>query len=68
MNTLMQQKKRLESEIVEAKNSIASLKESGVPNLTAMNHFSEMIERNMQLIYMIDNHLSSGHQPMWRVK
>lgn len=66
MNTLAQQKCRLESEIIAAKQNIAALKESDVMDLKAINHHAETIERNMQLITMIDNHLSSGHQPMWR--
>lgn len=66
MNTLAQQKKRLEAEIIDAKTCLASLKDQCVPDIKSIKLHSETIERNMQLISMIDNHLRSGHQPMWR--
>jgi len=66
MNTLAQQKIRLETEIIAAKQSIVALKECAITDFKTINHHAETIERNMQLISMIDNHLNSGHQPMWR--
>lgn len=66
MNTLAHQKKRLEAEIFEAKNCIAQLKECMMPDMKTIKLHNETIERNMQLIAMIDNHLRLDHQPMWR--
>lgn len=57
MNLLEAHKQRLEQEIIAAKEKIWTLKESEFPDLIALNQLKESVERNWQLIEMIDQHL-----------
>jgi len=57
MNTLEQQRQRLENEIISTKERIWQIKDSKLPDLKALNLLNETIERNMQLIGMIEQHL-----------
>ena len=57
MRTLEFQKQRLESEIIASKSKIWEIRESQFPDLKALNQLHDTIERNMQLINMIDQHL-----------
>jgi hypothetical protein len=57
MNTLEQQHKRLEEEIIIAKERIWQIRDSRFPDLKLLNQLNETIERNMQLIDMIALHL-----------
>lgn len=68
MNSLEHQRERLESEIAVAKANIQTIRESDFPDLKALHQHAESIERNMQLIGMIDNHLDCDHQPMRKRK
>ena len=56
MTTLDNQRQRLEREIIEAKKKIISIGEGSFPNLKVVNQLRESIERNMQLISMIEQH------------
>ncbi len=68
MNTLSVHKARLEAEIVQAKVKIQRIRESEFPDLKALNELNDSVQRNLQLIGMIDNHDSCGKQPAWRQK
>ena len=57
MNTLEQQRERLENEIISTKERICQIKDSKLPDLKALNLLNETVERNMQLIGMIEQHL-----------
>ena len=57
MNTLEQQRKRLEEEIIAVKQKIWQVRESKFPDLKLLKKLNETIERNMQLIDMIALHL-----------
>ena len=57
MNTLEQQHKRLEEEIIAAKERVWQIRDSRFPDLKLLNQLNETIERNMQLIDMIALHL-----------
>jgi len=57
MNTLEQQRQRLENEIIETKERIRKVKGGRFPDLKALNLLNETIERNLQLIGMIEQHL-----------
>ncbi|MFT6122637.1 MAG: hypothetical protein ACJASG_001165 [Oleiphilaceae bacterium] len=57
MNTLEQQQKRLETEVLAVKEQIWQIRDSRFPDLKLLNQFNETIERNMQLIDMIALHL-----------
>mgnify|MGYP000597813827 CR=1 FL=1 len=57
MNTLEHQHKRLEKEIIAAKERIWQIRDSRFPDLKLLNQLDETIERNMQLIDMIALHL-----------
>jgi len=57
MNTLEQQYKRLEEEIIVAKERIWQIRGARFPDLKLLNQLNETIERNMQLIDMIASHL-----------
>jgi len=57
MNTLEQQRQRLENEIIETKERIIKVKGGRFPDLKALNLLNETIERNLQLIGMIEQHL-----------
>ena len=54
MNTLEQQRTRLEEEIIAAKERIWKIRDSKFPDLKLLTQLNETVERNMQLIYMID--------------
>jgi len=60
MRTLQFQRQRLESEIIESKSKVWQIRDSDFPDLKALNQLHDTIERNMQLINMIDQHLCSG--------
>lgn len=68
MRTLLEQKKRLTREIDSANERISALRAELTPDLSAIQQFNEAIERNRQLINMIDGHLQCAHVPMWRSK
>ncbi len=68
MNTLEHHKRRLEAEISSALESIRQIRASDCPDLKALNQLNDAVERNRQVIGMINNHLGCGHQPMWREK
>jgi len=68
MNTLQYQRQRLEDEMNVAKANMQLIRESEFPDLKTLQQYRESIERNQQLIGMIDNHLLCDHQPMWRRK
>lgn len=68
MNTLLQQKQRLSEEIVSARAKLEAVKAEQLPDLKLIQQFKETIERNGQLIQMIDGHLNCQHAPMWRTK
>jgi len=57
INTLEQQRQRLENEIIETKERILKVKAGRFPDLKALNLLNETIERNLQLIGMIEQHL-----------
>jgi len=57
MRTLECQRQRLESEIIASKAKVWQIKDSEFPDLKALNQLHDAIERNMQLINMIDQHL-----------
>jgi len=61
MNPLSAQKKRLEQEIQDAKWRVQAIQESGLPDISVMRQLDELMERNLQLIEMIDKHLH-GYQ------
>ena len=60
MRTLEFQRQRLENEIIESKSKIWQIRDSDFPDLKALNQLHDAIERNMQLINMIDQHLIYG--------
>lgn len=68
MNTLLQQKQRLSEEIVSARAKLKAVKAEQLQDLKLIQQFKETIERNGQLIQMIDGHLNCQHAPMWRTK
>jgi len=57
MNTLEKQLQRLENEIISTKERIWQIKSSEFPDLKALNLLNETVERSMQLIGMIEQHL-----------
>ena len=57
MNTLEQQRQRLENEIIDTKERIWKVKGGRFPDLKALNLLNETIERDLQLIGMIEQHL-----------
>jgi len=57
MNTLEKQRQRLENEIISTKERIWQIKSSEFPDLKALNLLNETVERSMQLIGMIEQHL-----------
>lgn len=56
MDTLQYQRQRLEDEVIDANANIRMIRESEFPDLNALQQLMESIERNKQLIGMIDNH------------
>ena len=62
MNTLQQQHKRLEAEIIATKERIWQIRNSKSPDFKLLNQLNETIERNMQLIDMIAMHLRPVNQ------
>jgi len=52
------QRTRLEEEMIKAKSRIRQIRESSFPDLNALKQLQESVERNMQLIGMIDQHLN----------
>ena len=59
MRTLEFQRQRLEKEIMASKQGIRTIRESDFPDVNALNQLHDAIERNMQLIGMIDQHLDA---------
>jgi len=51
------QRQRLEEEMIRAKGRIRQIRESSYPDLSALKQLQESVERNLQLIGMIDQHL-----------
>jgi len=51
------QRQRLEEEMIKAKGRIRQIRESSYPDLSALKQLQESVERNLQLIGMIDQHL-----------
>lgn len=68
MRTLLEQRKRLEREIIATKEMLAERASESVSDIKTIQLHKDTIERNMQLISMIDNHLRLDHRPMWRTK
>jgi len=62
MRTLEHQKQRLEGEIMSSKTKIWQIRDSEFVDLNALNQLRDTIERNMQLINMIDQHLGAGQE------
>jgi len=58
MRTMEFQRTRLEEEMIKAKSRIRQIRESSFPDLNALKQLQESVERNMQLIGMIDQHLN----------
>ena len=58
MRTMEFQRKRLEEEMIRAKGRIRQIRESSFPDLNAIKQLQESVERNLQLIGMIDQHLN----------
>lgn len=56
MSLLEAHKQRLEREIVDAKTKIWQMQNSDFPDLMTINQLKEAVERNWQLIEMIDMH------------
>lgn len=56
LTTLDNQRQRLEREIIEAKQKIVAISGGEFPNVMLLNQLRESIERNMQLITMIEQH------------
>lgn len=56
LTTLDNQRLRLEKEIIKAKQRIVLISEGEYPDVGSINQLRESIERNMQLITMIDQH------------
>ena len=57
MRTMEFQRQRLEEEMIKAKGRIRQIRESSYPDLSALKQLQESVERNLQLIGMIDQHL-----------
>ncbi len=62
MTTLDSQRDKLEREIIETKQLIVHIKEGAYPDISKLNQLKDTIERHMQLINMIDQHLYSQRQ------
>lgn len=62
MTTLDCQRQNLEKEIIKTKDMIWSLKQSDFPDLAYLGQLRDKVERNMQLINMIDQHLYATAQ------
>ena len=60
MSLLNAHKKRLEDEIIAAKEKVRAIKDCEFPDLAALKQLNEQIERNWQLIGMIDHHVDAG--------
>ncbi|WP_231875616.1 hypothetical protein, partial [Oleiphilus sp. HI0086] len=56
LTTLDNQRQRLEREIIETKKKIVAANEGAFPDLGLVKQLRDSIERNMQLISMIDQH------------
>jgi len=56
MTTLDCQRQGLEQEIIESKKKILMIRESAFPDLKLVSQLRESIERNLQLIAMIEEH------------
>lgn len=61
MSLLNAHKKRLEDEIITAKDKIRAIRDCEFPDLATIKQLNEQIERNWQLIGMIDHHV--GDRP-----
>jgi hypothetical protein len=66
MNTLQMQKQRLQDEVAVAEERIAEVLQSTRPDAQQLRQLNETIERNRQLMAMIDDHLAANHRPAWR--
>ncbi len=55
--TLEAQKSRLLAELKDAKAQLDCLRSESRPNFKMLNYYLEIVERNQQLIDMIDCHL-----------
>ena len=62
MTTLECQRKNLEREIIQTKEMMWDVKESEYPDIGLLNQLRDKVERNLQLINMIDHHLDAGQQ------
>jgi len=60
MNTLEAQKQRLENEIIRAKARMLELHQNEYPDLNLLGSLKELVERNFQLISMIDQHTTAN--------
>lgn len=67
MNTLSVHKARLSKEIEQAEKYIKVLLSTDFPDLRALKQLQDCIERNKQVMEMLDDHLGD-RQPAWRVK
>jgi pantothenate kinase-related protein Tda10 len=57
MHLLEAQKIRLEQEIIQAKEQLRQLHVDGCHDISVIKQLQETIERNWQLVGMIDEHL-----------
>ena len=62
MTTMEFQRTRLEAEMIKAKDRIRQIRESSFPDLNAIKQLQESVERNLQLIGMIDHHLKADQR------
>ncbi len=66
MNTLRYQRQRLENGIIASKERIRAIRESEFLDLKTLHQLNETIERNLQLICMIDHHLTDDRRSISR--
>jgi hypothetical protein len=66
MSTLARQRQNLENDVIASKGKIWEIRNSEFPDLKALNQLQDAIERNMQLINMIDQHIYSNQQSVAR--
>jgi len=58
MTTIEFQRKRLEDELIAAKQKITLVRNSRFPDINTLNQLQDTVERNLQLIGMIDHHIN----------
>lgn len=60
MTTLDCQRQRLEQEIIDSKKKILLIRESDFPDLKQITQLRETIERSMQLLSMLEQHVQAS--------